>query len=147
MAIPYSNSLEITLPSDEATCVTLPAPMRGVMTRLIIKQVSGTLEGFEARLYDRQDACSDVAESSFSFDADDPNELLESELHQLLETIVVAASGAVAELYERTVAYENRDEADTVALRRKSALYLQVTPTGSNNKAFQIAYTCSVDMG
>lgn len=138
----YANGFDFEAESGVASCIELPAPARGEVKRLIIKQVSGTLDGFTADLLDRVDACSVNAEVSNSFEPTldfAENKLLDKELHRIVAQISVAGSGAISQQFNLDAGYQNRDEQD---IRRtpNTRIYLDLLPAGSGLKQFQVAY-------
>lgn len=144
MTLPYTKTLQVQAVSAQANCIELPAPIRGIITRLIVKDKDSGVEGFTFDLYDREDACSNVTESSYYNDderqTDFENELLDPELHKLQATQTIAAATAVSEQFDIVLPYENKDEGG-LHERRQSKIYMELTPSGSGTKTFQIAYT------
>jgi hypothetical protein len=143
MSRQYARTKEVTLVGGQANCVWLPAPQRGTLNRLIIKQISGTLGGYTVKVLDRYDACSGVAEVSNSYEPDTPegeNKLMDAELHQIIAELTVAGSAALTENFGLNAGYENRDEQD-VRRTPETKIYLDITPVGAGAKDFQIAYT------
>lgn len=139
----YSNGFEFTTESGIPACVELLAPPRGVIRRFVLKQVSGMQQGYAADLFDRADACSIESEVSNSFEGNTPqteNKLLDSDLHRILPSIVVASGQALHEAFDIENGYMNRDEQD-VRRTPNTRIYLQVVPAGSGEKIFHVAYT------
>lgn len=139
--IPYERGLETNCESGESNCVTLIAPTRGVLTRITVKQTSGTLDGYTYTIYNRLDACSGAT----NMDSNDEDGVIpmDPELYQIAETQTVSAAAAVGALYQQVVVYENRDEQDATNRRPTGALYVAITPAGSGAKDFQISYAIS----
>ncbi len=54
----YTKEVSFTAVSGAKTLVTLPCHMRGELGRLLIKQVSGNLDGYKFNLFDRRGASS-----------------------------------------------------------------------------------------
>lgn len=141
----YENGFEFTVTSGQDVCVELPAPPRGALLKLVIKQISGALDGFTANMYNRQDACAAVAEISSSFEPTPgvpdfgANKLLDPELHRIIPEVSVAASSDISAQYQLTAGYENRDEQD-IRRTATSRLYLDINAGGSGDKQFQVAY-------
>lgn len=54
-------------------------------------------------------------------------------------------SGTTVKEFELNLAYENADNQSEVSRRRTSALWLSITPEGSGDKTWQIAYTAVAD--
>jgi hypothetical protein len=142
MSRQYTNGFEFEVTGSQATCVELPAPPRGTLERMIIKQVGGT-DGFDCLVLDRKDACASVAEVSNSFEPDTPegeNKLLDPDLHRIIDSISIAGGTGIYEGFNLNAGYQNRDEQD---IRRtpNSRIYLDLTPGGSGSKTYQVAYT------
>lgn len=147
MAVPYTKTIETTVASGQENCIELPAPYRGIITRLVVKDKSGT-DGFSFNVYDREDACSSVVESSYwndnELEVDFENALLDPELHQIQATQTVTAGSSTSEQFNIILPYENKDESGLHG-RKTTALWMSVTPAGAGNKTFQIAYTVTSD--
>jgi len=62
MTTPYTRTVTANnLTGGQHATITLPAHARGILTRLIVKQTSGTVSGFQFDTYDRLDACTGQA--------------------------------------------------------------------------------------
>lgn len=143
MSRQYTNSCEFDVEAGSAVCVELPAPPRGLLNRLVIKQTTGVLSGLTCEVLDRKDACTSVDEVSNSFDPDadfQRNPLLDVELHRIVADITVAGGSALYEGFNLDAGYENRDEYD---IRRtpNTRIYLDLTVAGTGTKRIQVAYT------
>lgn len=132
----YERGVTHVFPSGSATCLELFAPPRGVLRKLVIKQTDGTLAGYVANVYNRSGACADLAEVSSSFDDQD---LLDPELHRICDEITVTTSNALSSQHELNCPYQNLDEQD-VRRTPKSRIYLEINPSGSGDKTFQVTY-------
>lgn len=143
----YERSFEVIVPSGSAVCVNhplitapgdggAPAPTRGVLRKLVIKQLNGALDGFTLNAYNRRDACSSVAEISNSFDTQD---LADPDLHKICAEVSVSSTNRLSAQYGLSNAYENLDEQDN---RRtgNSRIYFEINASGSGDKTFQIGY-------
>jgi hypothetical protein len=144
MSQQYTNGFDFDVTSGTALCVELPAPPRGMLQRVIVKQLAGGLSGFTFNLLDRSDACAGAAEISDDFEGEDPvtlNKLLDAELHQIVAEVTVAPAAAISSRFDLRAGYQNRDEQD---IRRtpNSRIYLDIAALGAGVKPFQIAYTC-----
>lgn len=133
----YTGNHEIEVVSGSENCAVLLAPTRGTLRRLIVKQISGTLDGFTFNLYDRLDACSTEEEVSSSFDQIN---LFDPELHRICPEVTITATNALSELFDVEHGYENQDEQD---IRRtpNSRIYLSINASGAGTKIFQITYS------
>jgi hypothetical protein len=135
MSFPYENALQVEVTGGQSNCVELLAPPRGSVKKLIIQQVSGTVAGFTADLYNREGACGDEPEVSSSFD-DVPS--ITPALHRVMPQVVAGAGGSAQ--FGLDYNYVNMDEQD---IRRtpNSRLWLDLAPGGTGAKTFQISYT------
>lgn len=52
----YTREVEFAAMSAVKTVVTLPMPMRGTLSRLFVKQTSGTLAGYSFKIFNRRGA-------------------------------------------------------------------------------------------
>lgn len=141
MGLPYIKSLTVTADSGESNCIELPAPPRGQLERIIVKQTSGALDGYSFDVLDRNDACDSVSEQSSN--PDDNVELLDKELHKVIPTQTVAATESTSEnFFDSGKSYENQDERNVNTMRLNDALYMDLQPTtAGTTKTFQISYT------
>jgi len=150
MTVPYTRTLLFSTESGVEACVELPAPPRGVLERIVIKQTEGELGGFSYNLYDRAQACG---ESSLSVSQAVPGDTesgvaksAEPELHQIVATAAVVAGEDVSARFGLAAPYVNQDDQDV----RKTPfpkLYLRLDPSGGGHKAWQVSYTVTCDMG
>jgi len=137
--VPYTNEKQVVVESGVRTCVTLPAPARGTLTRLVVKQLDGALAGFDFDLYDRHDACSGVSPDSLN--PEDGAELVDQDLHRLQARQTVAAAAAISGQYNLSIPYVNRDERDAAMQIPSGVLYLDIEAAGTGDKTFGIAWT------
>ena len=144
MPLPYSKAVAfIGVVSGEENCLVLPAPPRGTLVRLIVKQTEGALEGFEFDLYDREDACPGISQES----CNPGDEAFDPDLHKIAPTVVVAAAGAYYENFAQLTPYENKDSlCDGVHAAKRSQIYLAMEPAGSGDKVFEVAITVTTDL-
>lgn len=213
----YSRTIEFTAESGVAKCVELPAPSRGTLDRLLIKQVSGTDAGFTYTLYDRKGACTNASDlhtlnglvsgiadnggkcrittdAAHGLQVGDTIEVKnnsvsghnvthtvtavpdedvvdtdvnyggansggrwqttpevyatnDSVMHEVMALVTVnGGGGGVSRNFAIERYYENQDNQSVTARRRATMLYLQITPTGTGNKDFQVAYTINPEV-
>src|SRR5262245_1706356 len=130
---PYSRSIRVSVTGGQANCVRLPAPPRGCVRRLSVAQAAGAPVGFTAILYSSDRACGapDAPEA-------DPDEI-SPDAFQVGDTMTVAAPAMSGAQYGLWWAYENNDFAGIG--RRKTCLYLKLTPGGSGAMNFDVGYT------
>lgn len=133
----YETSIEFTATSGEDNCQELLAPSRGILRKLIVKQINGALAGFTFDLLNRFDACPSVAEISLS--GEDAGQLMDLELHRIIDQITIASSNALSSQFSIQSAYANEDEQDN-RKTPNSRIYLSLNPTGTGDKIFQVAY-------
>ena len=124
MFIPASRETTIQAASGTTTIFALPAPPRGMLSRIVVKQTSGTLEGFEFSVLDQQSPT----------DAD---------LHTIVGKVTVSAGTGLYANYALSAYYENRDPRPDTMPRRTGAIYLSLKPSGSGTKNFAVAWTAS----
>lgn len=130
--VPVSKNTSTTATSGADTSVVLATPYRGALTRLVVKQTSGTLAGFVVNLYD----C----------DPDSPPNSEDADVHKIIEAKTVATTESTTATYDLVVPYVNKEVDSTGALRPKSRLYLVITPSGTGDKDFEIGYTTTSDV-
>lgn len=140
--VPYSRTTSAVVTSGTKLCVTLPAPTRGILNRLIVKQNSGAIEGFSVDLFDRRDACESVAIDSSN--PDDNVSYTDPFIHKVIPTQTVETDVDVLELHEKVWGYLNQDERNPNSMRATGALYLEIDAAGSGDKGFFVGYTVTV---
>jgi hypothetical protein len=128
-----STYKQTTATSAEANKVTVTAPYRGVLNKIIVKQTSGTLAGFTVDVYD----C----------DPDAPPDTDNKDVHQIIGRLTVAAASDTAASYQLNAAYLNREiTSGDASLRPKGRITLVITPAGSLSKPFHIGITTVNDV-
>lgn len=132
----YEQGKEFTATSGQDNCVVLPAPPRGILRKLVVKQVNGVADGFTFNLFNRSDACPSVAEVSDPFD---PDALLDPDLHKIQDEIAISAPTLISSQFGFQRGYANEDEQD-VRRTRASRIYLSINPGGAGDKLFQVGY-------
>lgn len=132
--VPYSRAFRKTgVIAGQANAIMIPAPIRGTLTRLVIKEVGGT-SAFAADLFTselpagQQEQYSDV-------DSDDD---LSAEMFKIM--VGIAGVGGIYENYVASVPYIVNEKSHKHG-KLKSALYLKMTPSGSGSKIYDIAIT------
>jgi hypothetical protein len=144
MTTPYCSQVDVTAIGGTNLCVTLPAPARGIVVRLVVKQMSGALDGFTYELYDREDACASVATDSTN--PDDLTWFADADIHRIQAKQTVNASANTGAQYGLLLPYINRDEQDPYMRTPKTAIYLDLLAAGSGEKDFSIAVTFTADV-
>jgi hypothetical protein len=149
MSVPYNNTLMVASDGGQQVCIELPAPPRGFLQRLIVKQTEGALGGFTFNIYDREQPCADsslsVGEDQIAEDDGLPQGM-EPELHKVIAEVTIAGGTGISEQFGLGAPYVNQDDQDQ---RRTptSRLHMQLDPGGGDHKVWQIAYTITTDMG
>lgn len=119
--------------SAQANKVTVNAPYRGELNRIIVKQTSGTLAGYTVEVYD----C----------DPDSPPNSDDKDAHQIIGTLTVAALASTTASYQLFARYENQEiTTGDSSLRPKGRITLVITPAGTLAKNFHIGITTSNDV-
>ena len=135
MSIPYTAIVSApVLPSGTNNTVTVSVPNRGIVTKLIVKQTSGTLEGYTVDLYSRIEAANGDADT------------FENDLYKLMSQVTVASLAAVTEQYALVSPYVNEDDRNAVLEKPLNQLHLRINPSGSGNKNFEIAITVTAEV-
>lgn len=130
--LPYSKTVRVTVLGGEDNAIELPAPTNGVLTRLTITEITGA-EAFTARLFNSEapagagDSLSDVDD-----EAGMPAEAF------AITPNLVGVSGKY-EKYEAKWGYNSNELA--AAGRRKSAMWMKLSPDGTGEKEYAISYT------
>lgn len=137
MGTPYEKSFEVpAVTSGEDNHVQLRYPPRGELNKIIVKQVSGVLAGFEFDIYNSKSPLENAGlggPGSSSAEAggfDDAN-------FKVLPTQTVAAPGAAKEMLgtDHTYPYCNRDGSPSNLQR---FIYIRIKPSGTGQKDFQV---------
>ena len=138
MSIPYTKTVEAVCVSGVRNCIVIPLPTRGILTRLIVKQVSGPEEGFAFDLFDRQQACQYYGSLS---ESEGHVGELSPDLYKLQPTQSVLADANLSEQYQLALPYVNQDDQNVGSRRPTGALYLSILPAGTGAKQFEAAAT------
>ncbi len=98
-----------SVPAGEPFCIVLPAPMRGALDRLIVKQTTGDDDGYSFNLYDRKGACvgaSDLhttnGEVTAITEGGGTKALIEAEAHELTLGATIEVKGSDVTSYNTT---------------------------------------------
>lgn len=132
--VPYSRTLRLNAVGGETLRFEMPAPVAGVLNRLVLRQVSGALEGFTLDLYTSETPSGDDTDDYSEVD-DDAGSAVS---FQVLPTQTVAALSQVLALYEKNYGYMVNELAGEG--RRKSALFAKLVVSGSGVKPFDLSY-------
>ena len=128
-----STYKQTTATSAQANKVTVNAPYRGEINRLVIKQTSGTLAGYTVDVYD----C----------DPDSPPNGDDKDVHQIIGRLTVANLASTTATYEMRAPYINQEiTSGDASLRPKGRITLVITPAGTLVKDFDIGLTTSNDV-
>ncbi len=134
---PFSRTLEFEAVSGEENCIPIPAPARGILKRLIVRQTLGAVEGYQFELFDRQTACPGN-DSQGSYGPGDDEQDFDAAMHRI--TAPVTVSGELYQDFTMEDPYQNRDSmvGRTIETFR---IYLRLHPEGTGTKRFQLSYT------
>ena len=138
----YEKVVEgVTVNSAASTCIRVEAPFRAILQKLLVKQVSEGLAGFNVDVYSRAVAC----DLSISLNEDDVLPAA-PEMFKIIPTEKVAVGKALLELYNLDAPYENQDP--LVKGFKENAIYIEITPAGIDAKDFDISYAMAIsDLG
>ena len=133
--IPYTKTVTATVTGGSDNVVELPAPIRGLLNRLVISQI-GANENFTAQLYTAERAAGGADDLS---DVDE-----ESGVPAEAFSVTDALTGTSGKYksYDTRLGYESNEFAQLG--RRQSSLWLKITPATAGEKQFAIAYTVLV---
>lgn len=132
MSTPYEKDFQFDAVSGQDNFVELGMPHRGNVQKLVLVQLSGPLDGFDADLYNSRRAVAEIENSSESSMA----AAVEPSIYQIVPTQVVAAAADRVMLMNVEHPYVNRDGTPTNPVRK---LYLRIRPDGAGTKAFHLA--------
>lgn len=129
----HSNYTQVTVTSATPYKLQMPAPYRGELNRIVVKQTSGALEGFTVDVYD----CN----------PDSPPNSDDKDVHKILGTITVAGSSSTAAEYDKNYAYANKEiDATDLSLRPKGRITIVINASGTLDKLFHVGITTSNDV-
>ena len=135
---PYENVVDgVTIDSGVSTCIRVEAPFRAQLDKLLVKQVDGSLQGFKVDVYSRAVAC----DISNSLNEDDKLPA-DPDMFKIIPTETVASGKALLELFNLEAPYENQDP--LVKGFKENAIYIEITPNGTEAKDFDISYAALV---
>lgn len=133
-AAPYERHLQVEGTSGTPLVFEIPAPISGVLNRLVVKQTSGALAGFTVDIY--------TSEAPSGDDTDDYSEVEDdtgdAAAFQVLPTQTVNAAASTLALYEKNYGYVVNELAGEG--RRKSSLFVKITIAGTGVKEFDFSY-------
>lgn len=128
-----SKYASLSATSGQDNYLALPITFRGTITRIVVKQTSGTLAGFTVDLYD----CDPLA----------PPDGLDADVHKIIGTLTAAAAASTVADYDMIPAYENQEvDTDDASKRQKPRIYIKINPSGTGAKTFHIGYTTTTWM-
>lgn len=143
MTIPYTREITVSAQGGQHACVKLPVPPLGIITRFIVKQLTGATDGFSFEVYDRGDCCAGE-----NLDSLNPNDLIsriDPDLHRVMAKQTVSSGQNASSQFNVQYPYVNRDERDPTTMKPTYALYLDLLPSGSGAKDFAVAFTVTTD--
>ena len=115
----YEKNFEVSTSAgsslgDDGFLFALPFLHRGELNRLIVRQTSGTLDGFQV--------------DAFSKEAAGPSD-------RIMPTRSAAALAAAVELFDVRYGFWNRDGTPSIPTRK---FYLRIEPAGDPDKDFEV---------
>lgn len=137
MATPYEKSFQVDgCESGEDNHVQLRYPPRGDLNKVIVKQVSGALQGFNFDIYNSKQPLENAGiggPGSSSAEAAG----FDDEAYKVLPTQSVAAAAATKEMLgtDNIFPYCNRDGGPSNLQR---FIYIRIKPLGTGQKDFQV---------
>jgi hypothetical protein len=130
--VPYSKAVLIVAQGGEDNAIELPAPIRGVLERLTITEIGGS-DNFTARLFCAERAAGNADSLS------DVDEDVGMPPEAFAITPALTGTAGKYEQFSGGWGYVSNELASPGRL--KSALWLRLTPAGSGEKSFAVAYT------
>lgn len=138
MGVPYEGSLVGVVVDADGRCFdVVSGPPRGTLHKLLVRQMTGNLDGYSVRVFNSEWGCQGDSGSS---EADQ----LHYDLHQILPEQTAAPGSAGLAVFEPSgYPYNNMDGTPTNPVRK---LWVSINPLGAGEKTFDLAWT-TVDCG
>lgn len=133
MGIPYEKTVDVIAAAGDDSFHEIAFPHRGELTKLIVVQVEGDLDGFEAELFNSLEVLPGSSSSSASGDHSNT-------AYVIVPTEVAGVGASEITITDQKFPYVNRDGTPTNPQRK---LYLRVKPEGAGDKKFCV--TLGVD--
>lgn len=136
MLIPYTKIVEGTVvPSGHNTVIPIKVRDQiGFVTKLIVKQQSGTLAGFTACLFSSRFGWHTIDQDEASSAA----EVSDIDLYRIFPVQTAASLASTIALFEpKGYPYSNNDSGN-ISVPEKY-VYLEIRPAGTGNKVFDFA--------
>ncbi len=130
--IPYQKTILVTVTAGMDNAVELPAPIRGVLQRLVVAQRGGTA-AFTARVFNSERPAGHADDQS---DVDEENTL---PVEAFAVTPALTGASGKYEQYDGKWGYVVNELAGPGRLQ--SSLWLKLTPAGSGEVTYAVSYT------
>jgi hypothetical protein len=125
----------------QTTCWSLPFFCEGMIQKVIIKQVGGTPTSFTIDIFNSLRACEGLSSQSSE---DNQNPVVDQECYRVFATINGSEGETITLIETSGRSFRNMDGNWTVPVRR---IYLQVTPQGNSECAFDVCLGGWTDVG
>lgn len=142
--VPYEMPPQggLIAPGGQDTCFTLDFPSRAVISKIIIKQLSGAPVDFTATLYNKQHACDGSAGSD---SLGETRGVVPSELYKVTPDLGSDSAGYLEYFSDTSsgghgfVFFNQDNDPNDRRLGNPRKIYLKLSPQGSGDKEFAIA--------
>ena len=135
-----SQEIQVELASGQVNLVVLSCHNWGRLSRLIIRDLEESGDGFTFAIYDRRDAINPAGvTTTTTVNPNDDRDLVDPVIHRIYPETTEA--GNLHEMYQGDYHFQNRDELSPNGVSNNHAIYLEITPAGGGGKTFAISYT------
>ena len=146
MSVPHTNQLSsVEAVAGQNNCIPIPAPLRGHIRRIVVKQIDGADAGVYD-IYDRRDACppegTNTTTTTTTLPPDYVPALQDPECHKI--QVQQSISSGLKRQDGIEISYQNRDGHDPNRTVNRSWLYMNLVPTGSGTMTYDISITIDV---
>lgn len=140
MSRPYERTVRhLAAPGGERTVWEFGFPSRCFLTKLVVKQVGGTLVNFRVDLFNKRIAAVNSTSSGGSEPEGDY--VADPDNHRVCETIDSDSAGRMVKFFDGSEgAFENKD-GDGVT-ERKYKIYIEIEPEGAGDMTFDVTLGC-----
>lgn len=123
----YEGRVTAAIAANSTDVITLPAPNRGALLKLLVKQTAGTLGGFTVKLYHNLAA----AEGSAA----------DKETYVIAPTLTVAAAASFGAVYSEYHYCNTDNDAEVNDPTPNYSIYAEVANAAGTEITLTIAYT------
>jgi hypothetical protein len=134
MEATYEKQFQVEAESGANNFYEIDYPHRGRLSKLMIRQVTGVAEGFEADLYNSARPLQ--AHEAGSHSSASAAESFNDGNYKILPTQV--AAGDASEVFKPEGGYPYRNVDGTYSVPQRK-LYLRLEPNGTGTKTFEVA--------